>query len=456
MRASCTTCLELLSPSDELSSVPCGHVFHTQCILQWLETGKSNCPQCRTSCRERELRRIYMNEAMDATLTQGGSGPDTSALQNKIDSLAFEVRCVNTDKKKLSEERDSLKAKNLGLTEEVRTSERLRNEEREAVQDMKSKMRYLQAEKVKAKKAREEADELRDKLVLYKAVDEMVRGSMADVNNQLHNIGDFSKTSRELSVVIVGLKRELTAQREERADLKAEARQRVTTVAELRLKLSGHAREVTELAQENRMLRSDLRHCEEERDGLKSRVRKLEEALSSPTGETKFSAAFKRMVRESPAPRPSDFDSEGESSAQNNEDDDSPYLKVKSHSLVGLNRRKRSPCKDATNIDTFNIMKKSRLGQSSSGSSGLVLSSFSQQQQPPGQVKRTNSELHYDGLGGHSKSDAFPVKSRDAFKLGRKPKGVSRPKAPGPVHVSAKQEKSLQTMEMFFSVLDTP
>ena len=52
MRVSCTTCLELLTASDELSSVPCGHVFHTQCILQWFETGKSNCPQCRSRTKE--------------------------------------------------------------------------------------------------------------------------------------------------------------------------------------------------------------------------------------------------------------------------------------------------------------------------------------------------------------------------------------------------------------------
>ena len=64
MNVNCSTCLELLTPSDDLSSVPCGHVFHTPCILQWLETGKNNCPQCRTRCQEKQLRRVYFTEGV--------------------------------------------------------------------------------------------------------------------------------------------------------------------------------------------------------------------------------------------------------------------------------------------------------------------------------------------------------------------------------------------------------
>ena len=148
MRISCTTCLELLTASDELSSVPCGHVFHTQCILQWFETGKSNCPQCRTRAQERQLRKLYLNEAMDATMAAGeGSGggeADASALQNKVDSLKFELRIANGEKKKLGEERDSLAAKNLALKEDAVRSERTKNEAREEAANLRTQMRYMQ------------------------------------------------------------------------------------------------------------------------------------------------------------------------------------------------------------------------------------------------------------------------------------------------------------------------
>ena len=42
----CSTCLELLTPSDDLTCTPCGHVFHMACVIQWFEN-KKNCPQVR-------------------------------------------------------------------------------------------------------------------------------------------------------------------------------------------------------------------------------------------------------------------------------------------------------------------------------------------------------------------------------------------------------------------------
>ena len=44
MRVQCSTCLELLTPSDDLTCTPCGHVFHMACVVQWFEN-KKNCPQ---------------------------------------------------------------------------------------------------------------------------------------------------------------------------------------------------------------------------------------------------------------------------------------------------------------------------------------------------------------------------------------------------------------------------
>jgi len=447
MRVSCTTCLELLTASDELSSVPCGHVFHTQCILQWFETGKSNCPQCRTRAKESQLRKLYLNEAMDATQAIGDGGEDAGALQNKIDSLKFELRMANTDKRKLSEERDSLAAKNLALKEDAVRSERTKNEAREETANLKTQMRYMQAEKHAYKKAKEESAELREQLELYKAVDEMVRGSLGEVNNRLHDMGDFSKASRELSIIIVGLKRELAAKGEEKLELRAELKRASARVSEVKSKLSAAARETLELSQANRSLQSDLRHCEEERDKLERRTERLEEALKAAENGT-----VKSLDDTQPA--------------VGGEDSDSPFLRVKAHSLVGLTKRRKSPCKDATNFEDFNIMKRSRLAavtaaSSSSKSPGLVLGSQPSSSQPPAKsssssvssassastLKRAGSDLFYDGLGGHSKPDAFPTLRRDPFKqLSKKPKGVARPK-------NCAQTKGQKLMDQFFSDL---
>ncbi len=103
MNVSCSTCLELLSASDDLSSAPCGHVFHSHCILQWFETGKSNCPQCRNRCRESQLRRIFLTESADVSASLA---EDPARMQNKMDGLAFQLRyedCSETSKNKTSQ-----------------------------------------------------------------------------------------------------------------------------------------------------------------------------------------------------------------------------------------------------------------------------------------------------------------------------------------------------------------
>ena len=78
MKVQCSICLELLIPGDDLTSTPCGHVFHLACIFQWFET-EHNCPQCRHPANERSLRKIFLAET-------DRDEEDPKALQNKIES----------------------------------------------------------------------------------------------------------------------------------------------------------------------------------------------------------------------------------------------------------------------------------------------------------------------------------------------------------------------------------
>ena len=42
----CPVCLSLLDEEDEVKKMPCSHVFHSKCILPWLQKVNS-CPVCR-------------------------------------------------------------------------------------------------------------------------------------------------------------------------------------------------------------------------------------------------------------------------------------------------------------------------------------------------------------------------------------------------------------------------
>ena len=43
----CPICLEPFSDSDGVRVLPCGHVYHDQCVRSWLVTCHADCPSCR-------------------------------------------------------------------------------------------------------------------------------------------------------------------------------------------------------------------------------------------------------------------------------------------------------------------------------------------------------------------------------------------------------------------------
>ncbi|KAJ1944722.1 hypothetical protein EC988_005916, partial [Linderina pennispora] len=51
--ASCVICLEEYVPGNSVRVLPCGHVFHNDCISHWLlrpKTKVHECPMCKTPC----------------------------------------------------------------------------------------------------------------------------------------------------------------------------------------------------------------------------------------------------------------------------------------------------------------------------------------------------------------------------------------------------------------------
>ncbi|KAJ7843392.1 hypothetical protein B0H14DRAFT_2778677 [Mycena olivaceomarginata] len=44
----CLICLDDYDPADDIRVLSCRHAFHLTCVDRWLETGRNNCPACRT------------------------------------------------------------------------------------------------------------------------------------------------------------------------------------------------------------------------------------------------------------------------------------------------------------------------------------------------------------------------------------------------------------------------
>jgi hypothetical protein len=42
----CAICLGVVESGESVYDVPCGHIFHEQCLEEWLNSN-ANCPACR-------------------------------------------------------------------------------------------------------------------------------------------------------------------------------------------------------------------------------------------------------------------------------------------------------------------------------------------------------------------------------------------------------------------------
>jgi len=47
--STCSICIEDFAQGERLRVLPCGHSFHTECIMPWLTTRNANCPMCKES-----------------------------------------------------------------------------------------------------------------------------------------------------------------------------------------------------------------------------------------------------------------------------------------------------------------------------------------------------------------------------------------------------------------------
>ena len=60
----CPACLESFnSTKPTITTDPCGHLFHQDCIQLWLKTGNSTCPKCRTKIYRKKLLRVYLSSS---------------------------------------------------------------------------------------------------------------------------------------------------------------------------------------------------------------------------------------------------------------------------------------------------------------------------------------------------------------------------------------------------------
>ena len=282
------------------------------------------------------------------------------------------------------------------------------------------------------------------------------------------------------------MKQELEKKSKEVKQIRHDASQKQTKINELRQQVTMLTQNNRALQQDSDRLSKDLQHNEEEVEILRMKISSLQDAITSPSGDPRCSA-LNRFITENPPPQDISFQSKLPN--ENNEiltkktkdianpaDILSPFeLKTKQCGIVGLTKTKsiadsnhplnRSPCKDKSNIRRIDSSPSCTV-TSSQPNMNASKPSLSQSL-----FKRTKMEdlkspspiapsyMFYNGFGGHSKLDSFPVATKKDFKLkstpfnkSKKPKGVSRPKTSKQTNSKVDSERNI---EDFFSTLNS-
>uniref|UniRef100_A0A182KAX0 RING-type domain-containing protein n=1 Tax=Anopheles christyi TaxID=43041 RepID=A0A182KAX0_9DIPT len=89
MNVACPICHDAFVCSTHAVTTTCGHMFHHNCILQWLERS-STCPQCRNRCNQSELVKMYFH--MSSNYEASNAEDNVGSLEEKLDELTLKIR----------------------------------------------------------------------------------------------------------------------------------------------------------------------------------------------------------------------------------------------------------------------------------------------------------------------------------------------------------------------------
>ncbi|CAM9303835.1 unnamed protein product, partial [Discosporangium mesarthrocarpum] len=98
----CSICLSELT--SHLAATPCGHVFHHECINQWVQHHSKTCPECKLPTPNNLLRLFFEVREQNDMPDPGGEGEDDDGKGDTTrDEVCSELRRTLVAKTKIME-----------------------------------------------------------------------------------------------------------------------------------------------------------------------------------------------------------------------------------------------------------------------------------------------------------------------------------------------------------------
>ncbi|XP_022218428.1 E3 ubiquitin-protein ligase TRAIP [Drosophila obscura] len=400
LNLNCVICAELFAQSDEVYVTMCGHMFHHNCLNQWLDRSKT-CPQCRNKCTTRHIWRVYFNLAnLDV------SRIDVGSLQEQLDNANLAVKMKEKEYNKvelqLKELKDTQKKclKTIsGLEQKVQKKEFLISSYVEQISLLKSESQLLDG-------LRRENKSLKLQIQSMEGISAILAAGSADAELLLKN----EANPHVLASWVSTLKRELRQCENKKTELR--------NIIKL---VQNDLRKEIDL---KRMMEERISHLESDLYQNQEKLLALERepiCVDSPNSSTGLNSNIMALKRDEKRVTISPTIKEN---IKRIEESNSPYLNIKSSSVglshllntkgsIGLSKANISPIMGASGVSMasgtvrkttsdlsskYSIFKKPRLllGSSSSGVAATMSSNFV-----------------YNGMGGSEKIDPFAQRAEE-------------------------------------------
>ncbi|CAH0596172.1 unnamed protein product [Chrysodeixis includens] len=404
MNILCTICSDLINQAENIYVTKCGHVFHHHCLAQWIERSKT-CPQCRNKVTDKCMFRLY------PTVSNENSGEDAATLQSRLDDAQLQLR---QQRVKYKENQDKLTAVNADLK---RQDDLLKSYEKRLVSfdskvlALKEQLDYAHLQNRETNRIKDENEGLKKNMQTLNGLQKVLNATSDEVEKMLQGYSDV----RTIATFATALKRALC----ESETKKNETRDRLHTVkqqlsqekknsAELQNKVLQLEDSLHQVQTQYELLKTDKDMAELKRqvaqtaaadrlaaDGPHSPLRALNDAILEPASNSSFDTLVNNIASS-----------------------DSPYLSLKQGNVFALASLQRAPLKmsdkiqPSENLYLTSIKNATKKLMNEKSSTVSTKHSIFHKKEPM-KIESLDScgplDISYDGLGGHSKLDTFPV-----------------------------------------------
>lgn len=432
MNIICSICSELINQTENIFATVCGHVFHCNCLSEWIKRSQS-CPQCREKVTYKGLVKLYV------TVSNENSVESPAVLQSALDDAQLQLRQQKAKVKEFEEKFEKVQEDLKKHGEFLKKCEAKLVCRDAAINGLKEQLEYMKVQNYETQRLKSENESLNKNIEMLNGLQKVLNATYDEVEQMLQGYTDV----RTVATFATALKKALCESELKKKELRKSLqtlRRHLDTANNICLQKDNA---YVELEDKYTILKSKKHKVEK-----KMRLLERTEVIPISSDESSFKLRDQALPENNVTLATENGHDNASSVVEIIENSDSPYLSLRQGSLALFALHgKPKPAMDR--IKPSELMMINSINHSS-GSGASKTNSIFHKKDPVRMDSNMEADtiglLSYDGLGGHSKLDIFPKRvelptSSHIPKLSAKHK-LKRPQVSGSQDVSEMLKRS--------------